>query len=166
LAPLTRFWKYRIYYPVYWKFRSACWWLRDWFHPYNILRIRNCPHTYTDKDVLYFHACFTLLCRYVEREYGNWNEYVDWCWDELKKFKENSDHPTWCSVPTQFEVGLIFDYLYHWYISVNWKEPCGQFPFGAGEQDTMSFFKKENMFDQLCQYHLELLTSVREYMWT
>jgi hypothetical protein len=49
--------------------------IRCFFFPYNVVKVKKCPRTWTDRDSLMFHAVFQILVDFIEleqpfREYG------------------------------------------------------------------------------------------------
>jgi hypothetical protein len=83
-------------------------WWQIWWGPYNRLKILNTPRTYSDPTHRAYHAVFSLLCWYVEKEYDDLDAYVeqvrqcpedDWDWSYLFKTHE----------------------LYHWYKNKDWE---------------------------------------------
>lgn len=152
------------------------------FRPYNQLHIRNAPRSYMDKDYLMFHACFTLLCNFVEREFTRtpFNEYVKWCEEEWAKpvnefgYKDMPEH--------QYESAVLFKELYDWYTGIDWNNPVpgpgdhagwDLTPDGFKNKNTPkqqeawdSWHKREDEFHKLCQTNLERLVAHRQSMWT
>ena len=85
----------------------------------NELTIRNIDpdSKWTDKDYVMFHACFTLLCDFVENEYANYDggfeKYVEWC--ESLVDTEMGD-------TNNVEGNRKLLELYEWYTDHDWKE--------------------------------------------
>ena len=78
--------------------QDAYYWVKDWFRPYNCLKIRNVPHTYSDADVRAFHAAFSVMCNWVEA-YG-----VNHLTNSMNSKRHNIKH------------------LYQWYTSTDWSK--------------------------------------------
>lgn len=149
----------------YWKIKRWCYnnlgfdslstfmyWLRT---PSNKLTIRNIPRSWCDRDNRLFHACFTILCDFIEKEYGHeWKEYVDWC---IKGQSHNYTLPDY--IPKhQRDAAIIFDQLYTWYNTIDWNDPvpCPQ----------IEWYTKEQEFEKLRDRNLELLMKHRNQLWT
>lgn len=79
--------------------------IRAIFKPYNRIKVRNCPRTWTDRDNILFHGMFSVLCDFIERENKNWEEKI--------KDTESGWH----------ETNNILNNLYVWYNSVDWDKP-------------------------------------------
>ena len=79
--------------------------IRAIFKPYNRIKVRNCPRTWTDQDNILFHGMFSVLCDFIERENKDWQERI----------KNTED--LW------YKANNILNDLYVWYNSVDWNDP-------------------------------------------
>lgn len=82
----------------------------------NVLEIRNIEEDseWTDKDSVMFHACFTLLCDFVEIELPStenmtFEAWVEWC----EGLEGDFNH-------AEGQRALLE--LYEWYVSVDWDQ--------------------------------------------
>jgi len=42
--------------------------IRDWFFPYNVVKVKTLPKSWCDRDELMYHAVFQILVDFVEKE--------------------------------------------------------------------------------------------------
>jgi len=81
---------------IYW-YRFKC-----LIRPFNHLRITTLPRTYTDRDNLYIHASFQVLCDFIEKEV--WPVFA--CnWAREQMIKRN------LPISVQFNQQLCMEYL-------------------------------------------------------
>ena len=106
---------------------------RSWLFPYNRLVVRNVPRTYSDPVNRLPHAMFSLLCEYVEREYGPRRPFDEYVADARKSVAEyeawkaagNDGYPP-NSMYGGYAVAVIeLSDLYYWYKGINWDDPVG-----------------------------------------
>lgn len=160
------------------------WWRRTkflWFTPANKLNIRNVPKSWTDRDDIMFHAIFTIICDFVEKEYGGR--------DELAEDAENEN-----AKPQQVILAI-----YDWYNEIDWSDPVPtntayqelmkrveykQIPVDAptgayrielvGDPTDVANLKlaraehleRQAEFDEVCEENLSKALMVRRYLWT
>jgi hypothetical protein len=67
----------KIFYPFR-KMDNLYWYIHYIFNPFNVVKIKSLPRSYTDKDEVMLHANFQLLVNYIEEEkpfqYGPWED--------------------------------------------------------------------------------------------
>lgn len=61
---LPHFWEFTIL----WNLRAWKYGIRNWFFPYNVLKIKTLPRSWVDNDIRLLHACFFMLTEWAEKE--------------------------------------------------------------------------------------------------
>ena len=115
------------------------------FYPWNRIKVRNLSRFYTcDRDYLLFHTNFSILCDFIEKQ--------------KPKFPQSKDGygDNW------YEVGQVFNGLYKWYTSIDWKDPV---PRLSNDKDR-EWGERLDEFDEKCKENLILLAKWSPYMWT
>jgi len=129
------------------------------FRPWNRLRIRNCPRSFTEPSQRTLHAVFSLLCEYVEeqvfdygtRKCGRDGLAARMVW--LATYPESQQ---------QFRDEAELLRLYDWYIDVNWDDPTPRDRY-ASDRD---WLKADDEFCDLAQKNLESAIAQRQAWWT
>lgn len=102
--------------------RFAAWRYRT-FTPSNRLTIRNVPQSYADHAERYFHAAFTVLCNFVERERGGESQIENDISKNVAQIDRNQDNLTVAILREQVAVDRAIVELYGWYTSIDWNDP-------------------------------------------
>lgn len=135
---------------------------RNWlFYPSNVLKIRNVPRTWCDRDQRLFHANFTILCDFIEKEHHGkkkFDDYVAWCtkeWEDCGGENQDYDKTGKMFPKHQYEDAITYKKLYDWYTSIDWENVWD-----------FDDFKEECAFNELCHNNLKLLIDCYGGMWT
>ena len=156
------------------------------FTPSNKLHIRNLTRDWHDRDVRILHANFSILCDFVEKEYGG----LDKLEEDIKYFEDRPAEDNWgAHLPEKKEMVA----LYKWYNSINWNDYCSDTPeytkmterttlvIGAdnsvdlnhpGYTDeeyrriVMDNAQAEVDFENLCTENAIRILKIRQHLWT
>lgn len=110
------------------------------FNPSNKLHIRNLTRDWHDRNIRILHANFSILCDFVEKEYGG-----------IEKLEEDIQY--WESQPGDDNFGTHIPEkkemvaLYKWYNSIDWNNYCTDTPEYTKMQETSLLTVKENYLD-------------------
>jgi len=80
---LPHFWEYTIR----WKMRDWYYGIKNWFFPWNVVKIKTLPRSWCDNDTRLLHLCFLMLTDWVEKEepyefHSTREEYIkSYTWD-------------------------------------------------------------------------------------
>lgn len=140
--------------------------VRSIFLPHNVIRIKNCPRTWHDRDQRLFHGVFQVLVDYIELEqpYISWDSQVRGRVTDMKMHRDgmeekynpsNRDKDSLdCSFYEKaYPEHLRIIELYEWYLSRIWEIDIYDF-------DKELEFRKE-CDDKLCE-----VVRLRHHFWT
>lgn len=133
--------------------------LRTAFRPWNRLRIRNCPRSFTEPSQRTLHAVFSLLCEYVEEQvvdYGTGKYGRDGLAERVAALAGKPG----AEPSHRQELELLR--LYDWYVGVDWSDPVP----GWGYVNGMTWAEAYEQFDELAQKNLEAAVAQRRAWWT
>lgn len=103
--------------------KIAAWYRRTtykWFTPSNRLVLRNVEAGWVDRDDRLFHAMFTILCDFVEKEMDGPQKFRK----ILKKTqKDAKNDPKDVHLQVYYERMRILYSLYNWYTRIDWQDP-------------------------------------------
>jgi len=144
---------------------DTCYYAKCWlFHPYNRIKIKTLPPTWTDADTVIVHAMFQILTDFIDKECSPGN--IDWD-----------------SEPTHRKVRKTLQELYDWWHNVYlkfdaWegydknkgtKSPFKNGKFSLNKYDNKWFdivADKEMELDKELTKNLKKLIDIKDYMWT
>lgn len=152
------------------KFRNCYYAVKDYFRPHNVLKIRNMPKSFVDKDEKVFHCVFSVLCDFVEKEHHGpekYKEYIDMLGVFTEEQKNEKNNEIWIehSKRQAIEHQKVLD-LYNWYISIDWKDPI---PFDwatSSNEECQNQCKKEIEFYAECTNKTKQAIESRSLWWT
>jgi hypothetical protein len=112
-----------LYYENWYSFRMKWvnpWYypIRDWIFPHNELKIRNIPRSWSDRDERLFHAVFSILCDFVEKEHRDGINSLKEHIVEMESLLEKNPE-----LAGQLERTRETVALYEWYTSVGKSDP-------------------------------------------
>lgn len=168
-------------------------WKYSFFTPSNVLKIRNVPKEWVDRDDRLFHACFSLLCDFIELESGGISEYKQGIALLQKENTEDSGTRTSRQIREQSALADLYD----WYNGIDWigdlVPPTEEYRLLAERVQTITVptgvdsyriehegdpqdiarlqllrqehIEKERTFEIFCQKQLLTLVSLRECLW-
>jgi hypothetical protein len=115
------------------------WWRRTHyrlFTPSNILRLRNVERGWIDRNDRFFHAMFTVLCDFVEKEHdgaAGLRKNIAF----LKK--ATAKDPNDAIAARNLRENVAFLRLYRWYTSIDWQNPVPESPEYASLLEKTTF---------------------------
>lgn len=108
--------------------QTAAWYRRTTyklFTPSNKLLLRNVGNGWIDRDERMFHAMFTILCEFVEKELDGPEKLRKILRKMRKTIKNNANDAGFAN---QYHAMRTFYRLYRWYNTVNWDNPVVESP--------------------------------------
>lgn len=143
------------------------------FHPYNVVKIKTLPCTWSDRDHILVHSCFQILEDFVKKE--RIDEIIDWNSDsDHKEARSKMDellnwfHNIYLKFD-EFE-GLEFDKI-DWEDRFYPKEPGSNFVEmkPSSENDRKCYeivWAREEQMRKDLNEKLKDLVDIKDYLWT
>jgi hypothetical protein len=156
----------RIIHDLWYKFKC------QFFHPYNIIKIKTLPKTWSDRDKILCHAMFQVLSDFVKKE--RIDEIIDWQSDEdHKKARAKMDelinwfHNTYLIFDAWSGVKLDYDYKNSLVKTEDNPVMYTLKPMSAKDRKKIkNIIKKENEMEEELNKKLIEILSIRKYLWT
>lgn len=150
---------YEIKYSIYEWFHDGYIFIKDVFCPWHTMRILNHGRGYTDPDNRMVHAAFSILCRFVEKEFEYGRTDIVYYLAELKAEEQylHVNQPL-------IDAYTAFLEAYDWYASIDWdrEEPHGIVFTTRAVKNSW-----RRRFESRLNIHLEnICVKYRKYMWT
>lgn len=146
--------------------------IRGFFKPYNVIKIKNLPRTWTDRDDVLFHAMFQIFNDYIELEhpfapwekrskikgrYTNYAEMVEFVDQNYGPNREKSEY--YMDDDYYVKVHLVYTellWIYKWYKDNKWDLDIS----------TEYSWELEEAHQKKCDDMLHRLVAWRHHFWT
>lgn len=143
------------------------------FHPYNVIKIKTLPYTWSDRDHVLAHSCFQILDDFIVKE--KIDDIIDWDSDpEYRQARDKMDElNNWFhNIYLKFDSweGIEIGYLYDDDMFI----PCEDYPelfemkpFTQEQQEKMNLVHKRELdMEQELEKKLREILDIRKYLWT
>jgi len=157
------------------KIHDLWYWLKcKLFHPYNVVKIKSLPYTWTDRDHIMVHAMFTILDDFIKKEKPDL--IIDWDSDpEHRKARDKMDelNDWFHNIYLKYDPweGIELDYTKNW-DEMFIKDPnrpgiYEMKPFSDSDQAKMNIIHaRDRAMEEELEKKLREILDIRKYMWT